>query len=220
MALCSFAEDGHLTAKKKSDIDPKKPMVALTFDDGPGKRTSELLDVLDENNAHATFFMLGTNIPRYEDTVKKMKEIGCELGNHSYDHANLSKLDADGVKEQIKSTNKALKDCAGTGATVMRPPYGAISQTVKENVDMPMILWNIDTLDWKTRDAEKTIENVMENVKDGDIILLHDIHTETIDAAIKLIPMLQEEGYQLVTVSELAGAKGIKMEKGAKYTDF
>ena len=102
----------------------------------------------------------------------------------------------------------------------MRPPYGAISQTVKENVDMPMILWNIDTLDWKTRDAEKTIENVMENVKDGDIILLHDIHTETIDAAIKLIPMLQEEGYQLVTVSELAGAKGIKMEKGAKYTDF
>ena len=85
---------------------------------------------------------------------------------------------------------------------------------------MPMILWNIDTLDWKTKDAEKTIESVMKDVKDGDIILLHDIHSATIDAAIELIPMLQEQGYQLVTVSEMAAAKGISLKAGMKYTDF
>lgn len=220
MALYTFDDDGTFISKKKIDVDPDKPMVALTFDDGPGARTSELLDVLEKHDAHATFFMVGTNIPRYEDTIKKMKKIGCELGNHSYDHANLSKLDAKGVKKEVKTTNKLLKDIVGSGATVLRPPYGAISQTVRENVGLPMILWNIDTLDWKTRNAEKTIENVMENVKDGDIILMHDIHTESVDAAIELIPMLEEEGYQLVTVSEMAAAKGIKMEKGEKYTDF
>ncbi len=220
MALYTFDDDGTLISKKKIDVDPEKPMVALTFDDGPGARTEELLDAWEKNDAHATFFMVGTNIPRYKGTIKKMKKIGCELGNHSYDHANLSKLDAKGVKKEVKTTNELLKDIVGSGATVLRPPYGAISQTVRENAGLPLILWNIDTLDWKTRNAEKTIKNVMENVKDGDIILMHDIHTESVDAAIELIPMLEEEGYQLVTVSEMAAAKGIKMEKGEKYTDF
>lgn len=220
LSLCTFDENGKLVSKKENVIDPDKPMVALTFDDGPGKRTGELLDQLDKYEAHATFFMVGQNISSYKDEVKKMKEIGCELGNHSYDHTNLTKLSADGVKNQMGSTNSKLKDITGSTATVMRPPYGAISETVKENVGMPMILWNMDTLDWKTRNAQKTIDTVMKNVGDGDIILLHDIHTESVDAALKLIPMLEEEGYQLVTVSELAAAKGVEMEKGGKYTDF
>lgn len=220
MALYTFDDDGKFVSKKKIDVDPDKPMVALTFDDGPGARTGELLEALEKHDAHATFFMVGTNIPRYKDEIKKMKKIGCELGNHSLDHADLSKLDAKGVKKEVNTTNELLEDIVDSGATVLRPPYGAISQTLKKHAGLPLILWNIDTLDWKTRNAEKTIETVMENVKDGDIILMHDIHTESVDAAIELIPMLEEEGYQLVTVSEMAAAKGIKMEKGGKYTDF
>ena len=195
-------------------------MVALTFDDGPGKRTGELLDALEKYNAHATFFMLGQKVPSYETEVKKMKEIGCELGSHSYDHTNLVSLDSKGVKKQMSDTDNNIKKAVGSGVTVMRPPYGAINDTVRKNVGLPMILWNIDTLDWKTRNAKKTINTVMKNVGDGDIILLHDIHTESVDAAIKLIPKLQKAGYQLVTVSEMAAAKGLELEDGGKYTDF
>lgn len=220
LVRCSFAEDGKLISKKKAEVDPDKPMVAITFDDGPGKRTGEILDVLEKYNAHATFFMLGQKVSSFQKEVKRMKKIGCELGNHSYDHTSLTNLDDKGVKKQMSDTNKNLKKAAGSAASVMRPPYGAINDTVKTNVGLPMILWNIDTLDWKTRNAEKTIDTVMNNVEDGDIILLHDIHTETVDAAIELIPMLEDEGYQLVTVSEMAAAKGIELKDGGKYTDF
>lgn len=217
---CEFNKKGELVSKKESSIDPKKPMVALTFDDGPGKRTGELLAQLEKYNAHATFFMLGQNVSRYPDVVKKMKEIGCELGNHSYSHKNLAKASVAGITDEVGKTNTNIAQIAGEGATVMRPPYGAISDTLKATVGMPMILWNIDTLDWKTRNAQKTIETTMNNVDDGDIILLHDIHTESVDAALKLIPMLEKVGYQLVTVSELAAAKGVTLENGGRYTDF
>lgn len=216
---CVFAEDGKLLSAENS-VDPNKPMIALTFDDGPGARTSELLDALEQNNAHATFFMLGQRAAQYPDTVKKMAEIGCEMGNHTYDHTSLVKLDADGVKKQVSDTNAAIVQAAGQPATVLRPSYGAINDTVKENVGMPMILWSIDTLDWKTRDVQATIDNVMNSAKDGDIVLMHDIHTQTIDAAIALIPKLTAAGYQLVTVSEMAEARGYTLENGAKYAEF
>ena len=159
-------------------------------------------------------------MPSYPDTVRRMKEIGCELGNHSFDHPELTRLDGAGISSQIQKTNDAIKAAAGNGATVMRPPYGAINSAVSENVGLPMILWNIDTLDWKTRTAQKTIDTVMNSVSDGDIILMHDIHTESVDAAIALIPKLQEAGYQLVTVSELAAAKNVTLANGKSYTDF
>lgn len=220
LAECEFDKKGALVSKKESSIDPEKPMVALTFDDGPGKRTGELLAQLEKYNAHATFFMLGQKVSSYPDVVKKMKEIGCELGNHSYSHKNLAKASVAGITDEVGKTNTNIAKAAGEGATVMRPPYGAISDTLKATVGMPMILWNIDTLDWKTRNAQKTIETTMNNVDDGDIILLHDIHTESVDAALQLIPKLQEAGYQLVTVSELAVAKGVTLENGGRYTDF
>lgn len=220
LSKCKFDAFGKLLSKKESKANPDKPAIALTFDDGPGSRTMELLDTLEQYSAHATFFMLGQKVGSYPDAVKKMEEIGCELGNHSYDHANLSKVSAAKIQEEIGDTNKKIKDITGSDATVMRPPYGAISQTLKSTVGMPMILWNIDTLDWKTRNTQTTIDTVMDQVKDGDIILMHDIHTETIDAAIALIPKLQEKGYQLVTVSELAALKGETLSAGEKYTDF
>lgn len=220
LTQCTFGEDGILTSMKESSIDPGKPMAALTFDDGPGPRTGELLDALAKYHAHATFFMLGSKVPSYPGDVKRMKELGCELGNHSYNHPDLSKMDEAGVKNQVDQTNQNIQNVAGQRATVMRPPYGAVSSVVKSAVGMPMILWNIDTLDWKTRNAQTTIDTVMEKVKDGDIILMHDIHTESVDAAIELIPKLIEKGYQLVTVSEMAAAKGSSLQNGSTYTDF
>ncbi|MCI9340942.1 MAG: polysaccharide deacetylase family protein [Dorea sp.] len=220
MTKCTFSEDGVLEAMEESKIDPGKPMVALTFDDGPGKRTGELLEVIAQYHAHATFFMQGKNIPSYQDVVKRMKEIGCELGSHSFDHPNLSKLDEAGIRSQLDQTNQNLINAAGQAATVLRPPYGAIGSTLRAAAGMPLILWNIDTLDWKTRNAQATIDTVMQQVKDGDIILMHDIHSESVDAAIELIPKLIAEGYQLVTVSEMAAAKGVTMQNGEKYTNF
>ena len=220
LTLYSFDKDGKLTSKKESQVDPSRPMIALTFDDGPGPRTSELLDQLEKYNAHATFFMLGQKVSSYPDAIKKMKQIGCELGNHSFDHADLSTLDSAGIQSEISKTNDGIRNIAGSGATLMRPPYGAVNSTVSSSVGMPMILWNIDTLDWKTHNAQSTIDAVMTKVKDGDIILMHDIHTETVDAALQLIPKLQSEGYQLVTVSELAAAKGKQLLNGETYTDF
>lgn len=220
LVKCTFSKKGKLKSKGDVNIDASKPMVALTFDDGPGERTGELLAQLEKYNAHATFFMQGKNIPGKEDFVKKMKETGCELGNHSYDHPQLTKLSADKIANQIGTTNDLIQQAAGSTATVMRPPYGAINDTVRSSVGLPMILWSIDTLDWKTRNAQSSIDTVMNDVQDGDVILMHDIHTESIDAALVLIPKLEEAGYQLVTVSEMAKAKGVALQNGEKYVDF
>lgn len=219
-ALCTFDKKGKLVSKTLTDVDASKPMVALTFDDGPGERTGELLDQLEKYNARATFFMLGQKVASNADIVKKMVELKCELGNHSYTHKDLSKQGVSVVRSEIDNTNNKILEAAGQGATVMRPPYGAIGGVMKEQIQMPMILWNIDTLDWKTKNAQATLDSVMNNVKDGDVILMHDIHSESVDAAIQLIPKLQEAGYQLVTVSELAAAKGVTLANGEKYTDF
>lgn len=220
LVKCTFSKKGKLKSKGDVNIDASKPMVALTFDDGPGERTGELLAQLEKYNAHATFFMQGKNIPGKEDFVKKMKETGCELGNHSYDHPQFTKLSADKIANQIGTTNDLIQQAAGSTATVMRPPYGAINDTVRSSVGLPMILWSIDTLDWKTRNAQSSIDTVMNDVQDGDVILMHDIHTESIDAALVLIPKLEEAGYQLVTVSEMAKAKGVALQNGEKYVDF
>lgn len=217
---CKFSESGELLSKEKTEIDPGKPMVALTFDDGPGPRTSEILDQLKKYNAHATFFMLGKNVKSYPDAIKQMLKDGNELGNHSYDHQQLTKIDAEAIAKEVNDTNENIKNICGSPATVLRPPYGAINDTVKSSVGMPMILWNVDTLDWKTRNTQSIIDEVMRNLKDGDIILMHDIHTQTVDAALQLIPKLEEEGYQLVTVSEMAAAKNKTLENGTAYSDF
>lgn len=217
-SACKFADDGKLVSRE-SKIDPDKPMMALTFDDGPGERTGELLDVLERYNAHATFFMQGKNVEEYKEEIKRMKKLECEIGNHSYDHPQLT-LEGDGGASQIGRTNELLKKACGQSATVMRPPYGDIDDYVSASVGMPMILWNVDTLDWETMNTQMTIDNVLANADDGDIVLMHDIHSPTVDAAIELIPRLVNNGYQLVTVTELAEARGIVLKNGVSYTDF
>lgn len=204
----------------KNQIDPDKPMVALTFDDGPGRHTERLLALLEKYHAKATFFMVGENISKYPDAIKKMKELGCELGNHTYTHQDLTKLEPKQIKTQINKTDKELKKIIGEKSTLIRPPYGAVNKTLRQTADRPLIFWSMDTLDWQYKDSKRTIRYVMKKVEDGEIILLHDIHEATVDAMEKLIPKLIDKGYQLVTVSELAQARESTMKKGNKYFDF
>lgn len=197
-----------------------RPMIALTFDDGPGANTMRLLEALEEKGAKATFFMVGQNVSKFQDTVKKMYDIGCELGNHTYNHPDLSTLSVESMRSQINDTNSLVEEAAGHPSTLLRPPYGSANASVSENAGMPLILWNVDTLDWKTRDTQATIDHVLANAGDGDIVLMHDIYSTTIDAAIELIDLLQEKGYSLVTVSELAEARGYDLVNGQKYYGF
>ena len=202
------------------DPSQHKKMVALTFDDGPGQYTMQLLECLEENDARATFFMQGINAQQYPDEIRKMQEIGCELGNHSYDHPQLTSLSGDQIKEQFEKTSSIVEDACGSRPTVARTPYGAQDETVLSYVGFPCFMWNIDTLDWKTMDADSTYKTTMDSVTDGDIVLMHDIHQPSVEAALRIIPDLVEQGYKLVTVSELAKAKGITLEAGKSYTDF
>lgn len=197
-------------------IDPEKPMVALTFDDGPSQYTERILDCLEEYDAKATFFVVGERVDEYADILKRTYEMGNEIGNHSYSHKILTKLDRDGISSQIEKTNRAIYDILGVNPTLMRPPGGGYNNKVKKAVDFPLILWSIDTLDWKTQNASSTVKAVFKDVKDGDIILMHDLYKASATAAEQIIPRLIEDGYQLVTVSELAQYRG-GLENGMVY---
>lgn len=217
---CEFNEDGTVASKKlSSNVDPTKPMIAITFDDGPGQHTSRLLDAVEQNGIRVTFFMLGQNVSGYPDELSRMEALGCELGNHSWDHPQLTSLSADQVASQVGGTNDAISQIVGHGATVLRPPYGATNSTVSAAVGLPQILWSVDTLDWKTKSKDATVASIL-GAQDGDIVLLHDIHSWSVDAAIEAFPQLIAKGYQLVTVSDMARAKGYTMENGSQYFSF
>ena len=206
--------------------DPNKKIIALTFDDGPStdetNGTSDLLDLLEQYDSKATFFCLGNRLnDESAPLLKRMVELGCEIGNHSYDHAQLTKLDAKGVRDEIDTTNELIKKYSGRDCRIIRPPYGAAdNDIVPANVSQPFIMWDMDTLDWKTKNAASVIslvEKYKEQDWDGAVILMHDIHPTTIEACKTIIPELVNDGYQLVTVSELAYLKGVKLEPGKSY---
>ena len=212
--LCYFNEKGVLTRK----IDKNKKMVALTYDDGPSIYTPRVLKTLKENNAVATFFVVGNRVPTYSDTVKKAHDMGCEIGNHTYEHKNLTRVSEAEVKRQITKTNRNVKKVTGQAPVIVRPTGGATNANVKQWVGMPSIIWSIDTLDWKTRNADSTKKAVLDHVKDGDIVLMHDLYSATASASETIIPELVKRGYQLVTVSELAECRGGMKETGAYYS--
>ena len=212
--LCYFNEKGVLTRK----IDKNKKMVALTYDDGPSIYTPRVLKTLKENNAVATFFVVGNRVPTYSDTVKKAHDMGCEIGNHTYEHKCLTRISETEVRRQISRTNKNVKKVTGQTPVIMRPTGGATNPNVKQWVGMPSIIWSIDTLDWKTRNADSTKKAVLDHVKDGDIVLMHDLYSATASASETIIPELVKRGYQLVTVSELAECRGGMKETGAYYS--
>lgn len=199
-------------------VDKTRPMVALTFDDGPGKYTDKILSILEKYNARATFFVQGKNVSGYKSVIKRMADIGCEIGNHTWSHVNLAQSSTATISQQISSTNNAVYNITGKYPTVYRPPYGSYNSSVLSSVSMPAIMWSVDTLDWKTRNAVKTLESVKRDTRDGGIILMHDIHSPTLDAVEPVIKHLILSGYQLVTVSELLNAKYSTVISGKAYS--
>ena len=189
-------------------------MVALTFDDGPhSKNTDDILNILSKYNAYATFFMLGSNAEKYPDVVKRVFDAGNEIGIHTWSHKELTKLSSDEIKKEVDNTASKIEKITGKRPTLVRPPYGSINENVKNTIDNPLILWNVDSLDWKSRDKEKIVPLVLNDVQDEDIILLHDIHSTTVPAVEEILKYLVENDYQVITVSQMLNAKGYDLTK-------
>lgn len=201
-----------------NDIDTGAPMIALTFDDGPHQEnTKRILDVLTANYSHATFFLVGTNAAKYPETVRAIAAAGCEIGNHSENHKDLTKLSDSELYQQIDGVNRTVKAATGEQTTVIRPPYGAFDDRVLGMLSEPVVLWDLDTEDWDSRNAQTVVENVMNHVKDGDIVLMHDIYESTAEAVEILVPRLKEQGFLIVSVSEMAQYKGKQLELNKPY---
>lgn len=202
-------------------IDPSKPMVALTFDDGPQPSVgNRIMDCLAQYGGKATFFMVGERVGPYKTEVQRMVAEGHEVANHTMNHKYLQKLGAAQIQAQVNNGNDAIQAACGVRPTLLRLPGGNHNAAVLANAGMPMIQWNVDTLDWKTRNADKTVAAVLNHVKDGDIILMHELYGATGDAVARIVPELHKRGFQMVTVSQMAAAKGRSLEAGKLYSSF
>lgn len=186
-------------------IDPAGPMVALTFDDGPHEIYTDLiLDVLEANHAVATFFEVGRSVAKYPQPLVRMDELGCEIASHSNAHRDLSKLKKRALLAELDAADQAFISAVGRAPTLVRPPYGAVNSTVKYASGRTMVTWTVDTEDWRSQDAQTVVDYVQSLPSlDGEIVLMHSTYESTAQAVAVLVPWLQEQGYQLVTVSEL-----------------
>ena len=201
-------------------IDPSRPMVALTFDDGPMASVgNRIMDCLAQYGGKATFYVVGNRCPGYAAEMQRMAAEGHEIGNHTYEHKYLHKLGAEQIQYQVNKGSEAIQAVCGVVPATVRLPGGNKNATVLANVNAPMIMWSIDTLDWKTRNTQSTVDKVLGSVRDGDIVLMHELYSQTGDAALQIIPALVERGYQLVTVSEMAQYRG-GLENGKLYYSF
>lgn len=205
-------------------IDPSKPMVALTFDDGPDVQVDGvLMDELEKVNGRSTFFVVGQRVEKFPEDIKNTVERGHEIGNHSYDHdIHLSSKGQEYIRNEFDKTDDAVEKAAGVRPALVRLPGGNISNDVKAVVKKPLIFWSIDTEDWRSRDAEKTQNSILSQVKDGDIVLMHALYLSTAQACKTVIPELHARGYQLVTVSELIHFRGQNVQggNGVQYKNF
>ncbi len=186
-------------------------LVALTFDDGPGPYTARLLDALNERGIRATFFVQGPRVDTYADLIRRMEAEGHVVGNHSQNHKNLKTLSAAGVKNEMNACADRIEKVLGHRPIVMRCPYGNCNNTVKSYAaqeGVAIIQWDVDTLDWKYRNTSSIMNYTFKNVRDGSIILMHDIHSTTVDAVPSVVDRLLREGYTFVTVPELLAARG------------
>lgn len=198
--------------EKEKPVKPVTPKpatdkkIALTFDDGPHpKVTKQILKTLEKYDAKATFFVVGQEVKEHPEILKAVYNAGHEIGNHTFNHEKLTTLQPEDIKQQIQSTDAIIKSTIGQRATVFRPPYGSYDETITDQLNVPNVLWTIDTLDWKHRDSKKTVLAVKEGAKNGSIVLMHDIHQTTADALDEILATLQKQGYEFVTVSELLG---------------
>lgn len=181
-----------------------KPKIALTFDDGPSRKyTPLLLDGLKERGVHASFFLLGKNVKENQNLVKRMQEEGHLLGNHTYNHVQLDKIPETTAKQEILKTNNEIYEATGNYPEYMRPPYGAWKKNMELCVEMFPVFWDIDTLDWKSKNVAAILRAAGDAPEDGSIILMHDEYETSVKAALLLVDRMKEKGYEFVTVDEL-----------------
>lgn len=213
----SEAVTANSAATLEEECGPK--LVALTFDDGPkGKWTTKLLNGLDERGAKATFFVIGAQVAEDPDKVRRMIGEGHEVGIHTYDHKSaLTSLSRTDFDAQVGRTRNLLVSILGDRAFLVRPPYGAIDDSVRKWADAPLILWSVDSEDWSRMNVEQEVSYLVETVKDGDIILMHDIFPESVEAALQVVDALHAQGFYFVTVSRLFEERGITLENGESY---
>lgn len=203
-------ENGSYLSIKKKNVSIDDKVVALTFDDGPSKYTSKILDVLKKYDASGTFFLIGNKVDFYSDVLRRMLNEGSEIGNHSYDHKLLTRLSKGEFEEEINKTQEAIKKITGFTPTLFRPTYGGYTDTLKGYTDLRFVLWDVDSRDWQVKSKDKILKNVLPNVKSGSIILMHDNHEYALRALESMIKDLKDKGYKFVTVSELLELKKIR----------
>ena len=204
----SYLKGQDLQAYQDYQANKQKKLVALTFDDGPNPATTpKALDILAKYHAKGTFFMLGQAIAGNEKLVKRVQQEGHEIGNHSWSHPRLPSLPLAQAQKEIEDTQTAIARVTGQRPRLIRPPYGEFNASLCGSLDLSFILWDVDSLDWQSHRTDAILEQVKKQVKDGSIILMHDIHQTTIDALPTVIDYLQKNGYRLVTVSDLLGQK-------------
>lgn len=216
-ALC-LAGGEAVPAEGGAEIPAGEKYVALTFDDGPRRGTTDrLLDGLRERGASATFFLIGKQIEENADLVARMAAEGHQIGNHTWSHQRLEGASAGVVAQEVAQTEEALEALLGGGEYWLRPPYGQVTAGTESSFGVPMVKWSVDPRDWESRDTGKVTQAILECVEPNSIILLHDIYPTSVDAALKVVDRLQEEGYWFVTVEELLRINGVRPEPGKLY---
>ncbi len=230
-----FLDDGHIAtgwvttkdgtdcyfdAGGRYDQEQIPDMVALTFDDGPSNYTNNILDTLTSYNAKATFMIVGQQLDYFSDELKREYALGMEIGSHTYDHTDLTSLTSEEIQAELSKNDEVIRALVAYTPAVLRPPGGAVDENVRGSVDRPMILWDVDTRDWESQDADSVAQIVLDNVKPGSVILMHDLYESTAEAVATIVPELQARGYKMVTVSELCEAYGYTMEAGKVYNQF
>lgn len=189
---------------EKRELDSNKPMIALTFDDGPNPANAEkILAALEKVGGRATFFQLGSLMEKYPETVRKIVASGSEVASHSYGHDQLTTKSLEDAITDVQSVNDIFFSLTGNEIRLIRPPYGSYSKEIEEAITEKIVLWNVDTRDWESRNTQKTVEATKKYAYDGAIVLMHEIYSSSATAAEELINYYHEQGYQLVTVSEL-----------------
>ena len=211
--------DAPASAQAQVEIpESRMPVVALTFDDGPrASTTGRLLDELALREVPATFFLLGHRIPGNEDLVRRMAAEGHQIGVHTYDHVEVTGLSRADFDLQVGKTRSLLLDILGEGDFWLRPPYGSTDASVQAWADSPIVLWSVDPEDWRDGDVDRIVAGVVEHVRDGDIILLHDLYPTSVDAAVRITDALLAKGYCFATVEDLLARNGIEAQKGGLY---
>lgn len=178
------------------------PKIALTFDDGPSIYTESLLDGLKERGVQVTFFVIGKSAEEYPEIVEREAKEGHIVGNHTYNHVEITKLNVEEAREEIEKTNEILGNLTQKRIEYVRPPFGIWEEEL-DDLDMLSVMWSIDTLDWTTKNADEIVNKVVTQAEENDIILMHDCYESSVQAALRIVDLLQAEGFRFVTVDEL-----------------